>query len=175
MALFKFPTSAMATTNTLKTSDRPSRPLHVSKSFTRAPAPSPGLSTRSHRANTVQGGTIPEISVPDNGEAPVEHRRLRVQSDVFDRSSQQDDDDHQNSPIQAKDGIVKLPADFDELPIELLSLTDRFVRESSSQYMILNNVQLSRLSVCQSTSDASICRASVISFPGLLCSCGQSH
>lgn len=127
MTLFKLPATAMATTNTLKTSERPSRSLHVSKSFTRAPAPSPGLSIRSHRANTLQGGPIPELSVSNSTETLVEHRKLRVQSDVFDRSSQQDDDRSQHSPVSAKDGIVKLPADFDELPIELLSLTDRLV------------------------------------------------
>jgi hypothetical protein len=43
----------------------------------------------------------------------------RTQPDAFEKSSE--DEDHN----AAEEASGKLPADFDELPIELVSLTDR--------------------------------------------------
>lgn len=54
-----------------------------------------------------------------------ESRRQRTQSDVFDKGSEDEEDAR-----SAGEGNGKLPDDFDQLPIELVSLSDRSVFQS---------------------------------------------
>lgn len=51
----------------------------------------------------------------------------RSRSDIFEKSS----DDEEDSEEQ-EESTGKLPADFDELPIELVSLTDRYAYQPRS-------------------------------------------
>jgi len=58
---------------------------------------------------------------------------LSTQSNVYDNESHEEEDeeseDEEDKDATAKSEDAKqLPKDFDELPIELLSLTDRYVR-----------------------------------------------
>lgn len=101
-------------------SPRP-RPLQSSKSFSiEEPSSSPDRSFRPLRANTIQNGTIPSVLVSDRSKSR-ENRRPGTQSDIFEKSSE----DEGNGEMAHVSG--KLPADFDELPIELVSLADRLV------------------------------------------------
>jgi hypothetical protein len=116
--LFSFPDNFMASSSPRKTDGQRPRPLHVSKSFSRLEPSSSGSSTRGQRANT-----IPNDMLPDGGKN-ADNVKPRSRSDVFDKSSGEEDEDEQDS---AEETSGKLPADFDELPIELVSLSDRSV------------------------------------------------
>jgi hypothetical protein len=98
--------------------DSQRRPLHTSKSFSRIEPTTPSSATRTQRASTIQGGALPEID--STGRDDVEERRSR--SDIFEKSSDDDEEVEQTEPATGK-----LSADFDELPIELISLADTYV------------------------------------------------
>ncbi|KAA8572848.1 hypothetical protein EYC84_003418 [Monilinia fructicola] len=107
-------------------SPRP-RPLQSSKSFSiEEPSSSPDRSFRPLRANTIQNGTIPSVLVSDRSKSR-ENRRPGTQSDIFEKSSE----DEGNGEMAHVSG--KLPADFDELPIELVSLADSFIDSLSAK------------------------------------------
>lgn len=93
------------------------RPLH-SKSFTRVGT---DHSTRVSRANTLPNGITSETVMADNVDAVVQNNKAKRQPDAFERTSENEDNE------VADEGSGKLPDDFDELPIELVSLSDRFV------------------------------------------------
>ncbi|EDN90831.1 hypothetical protein SS1G_00231 [Sclerotinia sclerotiorum 1980 UF-70] len=107
-------------------SQRP-RTLQLSKSFYQEPSSSPDRSSRPLRANTIQNGTIPSVSMSDKTTLS-ENRRPGTQSDIFEKSSE---DDEENGGTTGVSG--KLPADFDELPIELVSLADSFIDSLSAK------------------------------------------
>lgn len=103
-------------------SQRP-RPLQLSKSFSnQEPPASPDRSTRPLRANTIQNGTVPSILMSDKTKS-WENRRPGTQSDIFEKDLE--DEGENGGTTEASSG--KLPTDFDELPIELVSLADRSV------------------------------------------------
>ena len=104
----------MASSNARK-SERP-RPLHLSKSFTRVGPASPDLSTRAQRASTIQNGVMLDGIMANTSR---ENRKPRTQPDAFEKTPEDD------GPGEESSG--KLPDDFDELPIELVSLSDRSV------------------------------------------------
>ncbi|RAL60149.1 hypothetical protein DID88_000774 [Monilinia fructigena] len=107
-------------------SPRP-RPLQSSKSFSiEEPSSSPDRSFRPLRANTIQNGTIPSVLVSDKTKSR-ENRRPGTQSDILEKSSE----DGGNGKTADVSG--KLPADFDELPIELVSLADSFIDSLSAK------------------------------------------
>lgn len=59
----------------------------------------------------------------DKSSAAKGDRRQRTQSDLFEKGgSEEEDEDSGNNETTGK-----LPDDFDKLPIELVSLSDRFV------------------------------------------------
>jgi hypothetical protein len=98
--------------------ERP-RPLHTSKSFSRIEPASPDRPTRSTRASTIQNvGVILKGTLSDTTST-----NKKSQLDAFENGSSDDED--QAAP-QEETG--KLPADFDELPIELVSLSDRYIQ-----------------------------------------------
>jgi hypothetical protein len=111
--------SFMASPNNTK-ADPPPRLLHVSKSFSRLEPSTTPSPTRS-RASTIQN--IPEEAL-DKPDQLGENRKPRGLSDVFARSFGIGERKEERG-AEASSG--KLPADFDELPIELVSLTDRCV------------------------------------------------
>lgn len=59
----------------------------------------------------------------DKSNTSKENRRFRTQSDVFEKGNSEDGEDNGT----ASETTGKLPDDFDRLPIELVSLSDRFV------------------------------------------------
>lgn len=99
------------------------RQLHASRSFSRLePSSTPSLR---NRASTFQNGTMMENEIAEEGSTPVEIRKPRGLSGVFARSFGIGEREGQNSIPE--EGSGKLPGDFDDLPIELVSLTDRYV------------------------------------------------
>lgn len=88
-----------------------SRPSPLStKSFTRfEPPASPATSHRS-RASTVASPVYPRKSVEEE------------RQDVFNKKQEEEEDE----PSPKLDKTLSLPERFDELPIELASLTDRY-------------------------------------------------
>src|SRR5579859_6908696 len=99
-------------TGTTVDTKRP-RALHVSKSFSRLD-PLKGPLSR-NRATTIQN-----ILVPATKELQIDN------GDIFERNSSEDSGDDERHMSRRSS---KLPDDFDELPIELMSLTDRCVLE----------------------------------------------
>ena len=118
--LLKLP-DFMASSNGRKNESQRPRPIHVSKSFSRLPPTSPDSSTRSTRANTIQNGVISEGVMSDKTNTR-EGKKPKVQPETFEKSPQED-----GEPDAADQVVGKLSADFDELPIELVSLADRCV------------------------------------------------
>jgi hypothetical protein len=110
----------MASANARKSDSQRPRPLHVSKSFTRTEPPSPDRLTRNQRASTIQNGVIPEKVMAN---VSRENTKPRAQPDAFQAHEEEDEDDT-GTPIE---GPGKLPDNFDELPVELASLSDTSV------------------------------------------------
>jgi hypothetical protein len=131
----------MASSNGRKSDNQRPRPLHTSRSFSRIEAASPKPSTRSQRASTIQNGVITEDAMSEVSN-DSNKKRGGDQADAFEKSS---DDE---SPEAADEGNGKLRSDFDELPIELISLTDRSVKISLGFHSILICMQLYRFALC---------------------------
>lgn len=117
----KFP-DFMASSSTKKSDSNRPRPLHTSRSFSRIEPASPKLSTRTQRASTIQHGIAnkPTMSKVGVGSSRKDH--------IHKESSGSEDEDTEEEQTTGK-----LPADFDELPIELVSLTDRYLSYISIQ------------------------------------------
>lgn len=115
--LFSLP-DFMASSNGRKSDSQRPRPLHLSKSFTRIEPPSPDRLTRSQRASTIQNGVIPDDMTTSLSRENKDPRGL---PDAFGAHAE-DDDEYTGTPISPP----SKPEDFDELPIELASLSDRF-------------------------------------------------
>jgi hypothetical protein len=109
----------MASSNARKSDNHRPHPLHASKSLSRIEPASPDRSTRTQRASTIQNGVISETVMSDKPNASKKNGMPRTQPDAFEKSSE--NEDHNTT----EEASGKLPADFDELPIELVSLTDR--------------------------------------------------
>jgi hypothetical protein len=96
-------------------SDRPTaRDLHPSRSFTRLESKSKSPLSRS-RASTLQGPHVSDMLDPLKA-AMVPEEDENVDGDVF---AKKDEDDEKDS------GEPKAPDAFEELPIEIRSLTER--------------------------------------------------
>lgn len=63
-------------------------------------------------------------------------KKSKVQPDAFEKSSQEE-----RESGAGDEATGKLPADFDELPIELVSLTDRYVLLETPQTVNADPVQ----------------------------------
>ncbi|KAH8598294.1 hypothetical protein B0O99DRAFT_616358 [Bisporella sp. PMI_857] len=114
----------MASSNSRKSDNqRLQHSLKSSKSFSKAEPISPARSNRSQRASTIQNELNPK-ELSDETNTLKENRMPRMQSEKRseDRTYLLDDE-----------GTGKLPVDFDELPIELISLTDSFVDSLSAK------------------------------------------
>jgi hypothetical protein len=122
----------MASSSTRKSESQSPRPPHASKSFSRIEPASPGSSTRSSRANTIQSVNIPERPSLEK-EHVSENDKPSSRPDVFDKSSHAD-----KKSDGAEDITSHSPTEFDELPIELKALADRLVREASFMWTSVN-------------------------------------
>ncbi|KAI9846756.1 MAG: hypothetical protein M1837_003605 [Sclerophora amabilis] len=108
------------------------RALQSSKSFSRLePAASSPLSRS--RAAALEDSTTPEYSSPDRLQTSPDGLHSGGSVDVFDRKDGDDDEGKENVTAEWMSGLKDLPEGFDELPIELISLTDRFVESLSAK------------------------------------------
>jgi hypothetical protein len=107
--------------NTRKSESQKPRTPHSSKSFSRIEPASPGSSTRSSRANTIQSVGISERPLLEK-EHVSENDKPSSRPDVFDNSS-----DIEKGNSVAEETTSNSPTEFDELPIELKALADRLV------------------------------------------------
>ncbi|KZF22729.1 hypothetical protein L228DRAFT_282816 [Xylona heveae TC161] len=103
------------------------RPLHISRSFSRLEPAGPSPLSRT-RATTLHAGTIPEVLSPDKPDG--DHRPEKDDIFVGGESNHHAavDDDLVSSPTGSH-----LPGDGTDLPVELLSLSDRFVDSLSAK------------------------------------------
>jgi len=106
------------------TANRPKFPN--SKSFTRLPSPPRDRSTRS-RASTLQTGTTPEAPsyATSLSSSPPDEKPARP--DIF--STAKDGDSTAPAEDEVKNPSLRIPQSFDELPIELRSLTERYEQQ----------------------------------------------
>ncbi|KAF1982307.1 hypothetical protein K402DRAFT_397747 [Aulographum hederae CBS 113979] len=104
--------------------------LHVSKSFSRL-EPSHQNPLNRARASTLQGPPIPEILYPENvTESPVDEDPTE-KGDIFET---RDEEDAGTEPATGNDTpVMKLPGTFEDLPIEIRSLTERFLESLSAK------------------------------------------
>ena len=110
---------------------RESRPraLHTSRSFTRMESPPSTASSPRKRANTTQVSGIPSIpearSIDPDTEASGKNEK-----DVFENH---EDEENEGSEPDTPAPELKLPNTLDELPIEIRSLTERFLESLSAK------------------------------------------
>ncbi|KAI6712439.1 hypothetical protein JHW43_005066 [Diplocarpon mali] len=107
--------------------DQRPRPLQLSKSFTKPPPASPEHGNRIQRASTIQNGAMARENTADNPDASPGKSRFRT-PDIFEKGGSADEVD--NAAVKASG---KLPDDFDQLPIELVSLSDSFIDSLSAK------------------------------------------
>ena len=96
--------------------ERPSR-LHTSKSFTRLESTEAKNPLSRSRASTLQGPPMPTITDPLKITTTPEDEEAHADGDVF--ASKDDEDDE---PAEQE---LNAPEGFEELPIEIRSLTER--------------------------------------------------
>lgn len=96
--------------------ERP-RNLHTSKSFTRLESTQAKSPLSRSRASTLQGPPVPDILDPLKETLSPENEDGRVGADVF--ASKEDDE---GETVQEP----RSPDSFEELPIEIRSLTERY-------------------------------------------------
>ncbi|KAK7733792.1 hypothetical protein SLS63_004578 [Diaporthe eres] len=102
-------------------SPRPN-PLRTAKSFTRAENDDPLSVARPKRASTIQNGVLPKITTTGISSQIVEEPESAT-TDAFENS--QHDDEPTEQP--------RTSVDLDDLPIELISLTDNFIESLSTK------------------------------------------
>jgi hypothetical protein len=127
--LLKLP-DFMASPNGRKNESQRPRPIHVSKSFSKLEPASPDRTSRSSRASTIQNGVIPAAIMSDK-------TNMRNENKTKEKSPQEDGASGTGDEVTGK-----LPADFDELPIELVSLSDRLVLIETFRSINSNLLQL---------------------------------
>lgn len=104
--------------------------LHASKSFSRLEPASQSPLSRS-RASTIQGPSIPEILYPQNASLSLESDEKEQKGDIF---TTEDDEESVDGALDEADApSIKLPDTFEELPIEIRSLTERFLESLSAK------------------------------------------
>ncbi|TVY43372.1 Vacuolar protein sorting-associated protein [Lachnellula occidentalis] len=113
----------MASSGNKKSDPQRPRTIHTAKSFSRLAPPSPDPPNRIQRASTIQNGFDSQGAISDKSQ-----RSLQKQADAFEKSPEEEEGQGQTGETSGK-----LPSDFDELPIELVSLTDSFIDSLSAK------------------------------------------
>lgn len=109
--VFKLP-DFMSTSPGRRSDGQRPHPLKISRSFSRVEPSSPERSSRPLRASTIQNGALRNRTNVDRmTESPL---------DAFEKTP-----DGEASRDHSQEPSGKLPAEVDELPIELASLSDR--------------------------------------------------
>ena len=106
------------------------RPLHTSRSFTRMESPPSTASSPRKRANTTQVAGIPSIPEARSIDPDTEAFGKDEKKDVFENH---EDDENETSEPDTPAPELKLPNTLDELPIEIRSLTERFLESLSAK------------------------------------------
>ncbi|KAI9871510.1 MAG: hypothetical protein M1830_002804, partial [Pleopsidium flavum] len=104
-------------------SQRP-RTLHVSKSFSRL-EPSTSSPLRHSQADVLHSADISEILTPENITFSPKSERAAVGGDIFEKPDSDDEAKHGKGRAVISGSTTSLSEGFDNLPIELISLTDR--------------------------------------------------
>lgn len=93
-----------------------------SQSFSRLESTRPALLGRS-RARTLQNGTIPENMVPEANPSSQSQNENAQPGDVFEKVS---DNATLARDVDCSELPVKTPDSFDELPQDVVSVTERY-------------------------------------------------
>ena len=113
-----------------KRSASDSRPgLHGSRSFTRMPAASATTPSPRKRASTLQEAGIPEIPEARHIDHSPELAGKKV--DIFEAHDEGDEDDARAAA--GPNPELQLPSTFDDLPVEIKSLSERFLDSLSAK------------------------------------------
>lgn len=131
------------TSPAMAAADTRPRPLHGSRSFTRMDN-SPTPASPRKRASTLQDAGIPAIPEARHIETSPELNGKRPMADVFENH---EDEEHAEEEGKEEKPELKIPSTFDELPIEIKSLCERFLESLSAKVhpTPLNADQLSEL------------------------------
>jgi hypothetical protein len=120
----------MADAQNASAADSRPKPVRISRSFPRMDN-GPGNGSPRKRASTLQEQGIPAVPQPKAITTSPELVGKKHVADVFEN---QDDDEE---PVQSGTGTpgpeLQLPSTFDELPIEIRSLTERFLESLSAK------------------------------------------
>jgi hypothetical protein len=112
---FSFTTVFMAPSTPTKSAATRPGPLRSTKSLPRNETPDPsGPQTRPQRASTIQNGTAPEINVVPGTPQRQQHGNSDAKSDAFGSSEGAEEEERPRASV-----------DLDDLPIELVSMTDK--------------------------------------------------
>lgn len=109
-----------------------SKTLQMSKSFTRLD-PSRSSPLARSRASTLQGEHIPENVVSDITTSPLYMNGKVKQDDFFEKSNLVNGSQGLVNDVGEIEVPHHVPDGFDELPVELISLTDRYVIQLCSK------------------------------------------
>lgn len=93
-----------------------------SQSFSRLESTRPALLGRS-RARTLQNGTIPENMVPEANPSSQSQNENAQPGDVFEKVS---DNATLARDVGCSESPVQIPDSFDELPQDVVSVTERY-------------------------------------------------
>jgi len=110
----------MASSNAKTNDNQRPQQLKVSKSFSRAEPASPARTSRNQRASTIQNGVVAEGPLSNKPNISTDKPLPKMQSDVAEQGS---DDENTKQPSESSQKPLAGP---EELPIELVSLTDRY-------------------------------------------------
>ncbi len=124
--------SAPNARSTIDHGSRRSRTLHVSKSFSRL-EPSTSSPLIDRRANVSQSEAISEILVPEKITLSPESEQARLRGDIFEKSNSDDEAKPGKDQAVISGSSVDLSEGFNDLPIELISLTDRLENVEGSK------------------------------------------
>ncbi|KAF2203391.1 hypothetical protein GQ43DRAFT_390103 [Delitschia confertaspora ATCC 74209] len=106
--------------------DKAAKSLHTSKSFTRLESVPQSPQARS-RASTIQGPPVPNILFTPNTTHSADEEDGKAGRDIFATKEVEEDEIKTGVPESA------VPDTFEELPIEIRSLTERFLESLSAK------------------------------------------
>lgn len=106
------------------------KPIHTSRSFSRMEAPANKTASPRKRASTLQEAGIPAVPAARylSGSQELNGKK----KDVFEYH-EEEEDEHAASGPNTPGPELNLPNTFDELPIEIKSLTERFLESLSAK------------------------------------------
>ncbi|CAK3814831.1 Hypothetical predicted protein [Lecanosticta acicola] len=107
------------------------RPLHVSRSFTRMESLSPTPSSSRKTASTLQESGITAVPEARHIETSPELAGKKQVTDVFEGNGEEEH--HEDGEGHEVKPELKVPSTFDELPVEIKSLCERFLESLTAK------------------------------------------